>query len=533
MCYEAPLFPLRTLSSRAEHPESPPRTLAPMQQKSSSSASSSLPYAEPEEVSQAAADTTIVLHPGVVGLPPLTPPKPVSKFSFHQRYGDDNERNYFGHGEVPNNTPKPKLPMWASSLTHPSLGKLRHPSDNWISLDALGFFDEEPKAELVAWLTEWLSKDTQSLELFQQNVEVHPRVASVRGLFASHSFKAGEILFTVPLSRARPDESPALTLHPSAARSSSTTSSSVLSTEALASSTVNVPSFERVLRHTMSLRRSSLDPTPHLLFVEQVYLAMQVAVACTKKHGDDDHLTKYLRMLHCPVEQLPEVPLFDDDAIEERHRGVLEPNTALEYGDHCLRFRHLLRGLLEMWEAESSSTNSDEVLPSLTTLEWAFRVVLSRQRMVPHLRRHVSDLRDCEAAAVKLDTTEEKDLFSTTVMRCKWRLLEAIGVLDRERLEANDIREPEQLPAIVPLLDLLQHAPGGVANTTIEYERVDDGAGSHSGGVRAVVRAAKDLEMDEELTCLYPKCYSVSYTLYRYGCLPLHRREDDDHHRKP
>lgn len=42
-----------------------------------------------------------------------------------------------------------------------------------------------------------------------------------------------------------------------------------------------------------------------------------------------------------------------------------------------------------------------------------------------------------------------------------------------------------------------------------------------------VLRANRDIEVGEELTMVYPKCYSVSYTMFKYGFLALRPRSLD------
>lgn len=748
------------------------------------------------------------LYPGQEDLPPLTPPAPKSKFSFLAHFSDAlAERNYNANGDVPNSAPKPKLPMWASSFTHPALKKERLRKDNWISQDASGFLSPSAREALEEWLTAWLtaaaatttserekSTMTEVVKLMQQNIYVCPRSASFRGVFAKKSFRAGEVLFTIPLRTTTTIPTALTAVLPERALppGQSTTPSSLLrrlsSFFRTTDSTLTAPStpgpvalcrtppackedtptdddtsrsttpchtanrstgaamqteslheslescawpcfsssshpavsslqeddgaphrlhddgrdpslssphpfsvasvllpFTDVVEYIHSLRRSSLDPTPHFFFIEQVYLAMQLAVVLedyekrvkikmayeqkrregikttldssplpystdrppasmegrstetsTKEHhrsgavveprfffspslhhedatqemmgkGEEeeeevDHPSTawaptdattsppgsfsshsfwapYLYLLRYGVSppsssafseatshtgRAPSSPspllLFDDEGIQERHRSVLEPQSFLEYSDLCLRFRHMLRGLHAKWwsyydavvlpsvlpRIASSSSFSTPVSvvspPSLETLEWAFRVTLSRQRLLPQQRRAVSSFRDCEQYAMKMDKEEVHGWFAEMVMRMKWWVYDTVfGIVDRPRLWSNAIPDPTVMPAILPLVDLLQHASGGKANTTMTLEEGEEclhplspsphrSSSSHCRPLYAVIRASEAIDEDEELTTLYSKCYSVAYTLYRYGALALHNRKEDVHH---
>lgn len=743
-----------------------------------------------------------LLYPGREGLPPLAPTKPVSKFSFLAHYSHaSSERNYNINSEVPNSVPKPKLPMWASSLTHPALEKERLCKENWISQDAAGFLSPRGREALEAWLTQWLQTTSSSMgmtttnaggtnsstrvavpkvdvvNMLKENLYIHPRKASFRGVFAKKSFKAGEVMMAIPIavvsvagtsldeqskggretekqessnrrswttttsrgavedkevkessvlgkvkkgilmaaerirlwrggecsSAGAPDTSAHSLRSNASLGRENTTFMGILSpttqrhaamhTESLqacapiptsSSSSVGsaLPPFSLVMEYVLSLKRSSLDPTPHILFIEQVYLAMQFGIILesfgelVKKRTfeeEDDYAEKstkvkenkeaspnasspcspigddartptskrkyddlscfsssvesfwgpYLYLLRygepppsprastgrpttsvdSPSEGSPgglttpasssssarsippssaaaggnvsttpplscpppsPLPLFDDDRIKERHKWVLEPQTFLEYSDLCLRFRHLLRGLHARWwryyndvilrqtfyTSHLSHPPPDVVPgappaprhrptpppppPSLETLEWAFRVVLSRQRSLPQQRAQLAALQANVQKALSADDNEAQDWFGRMVMNVKWRAYEnVLNVVDKRRLCSNDVSDPTAMPAVLPLLDLLQHASSGKANTAMTFETGLEGSGAASSSMEvlyAVVRAAEAIEEDEELTTLYPKCYSVAYTLYRYGSLALRKRGEDVEH---
>eukprot|EP00796_Vickermania_ingenoplastis_P003618 gene3618-2555_t len=456
-------------------------------------------------------------------LEPMAPPQRRSKFSFHNGYLEAAPRDYFQE-EVPNSEPKPKLSMWASSLTHPALETERLIPFNWISQDARGYVAEADRAALERWCAAWLAAASPAseapAEMFQENLLLHPRLASMRGVFARRRIAAGETVVALPLQ---------------GQGQTSSAWGAPLSTEALPQ--CSHMTFADVLRHLMSLRRSSLDPTPHIWFAEQVYLAMQLAAEAQRPESP---WAPYLQLLRAGTVQaesasaagegpeLAQFALFDDDLIKEMHRSVLEPAVFLEYADHCQRFRHMLRGLHSVWWEETPRNAAAP--PPLDTLEWALRVVLSRQRVTPALRVRREAFAAHSRLALALDATAEEDWFARRVMQAKtWVYDRILGAVDHDRLRVNQVNDSD-MPAIVPVLDLLQHAPGGRANTSIGYEDLPL-AGPGKEAVRcAVVRAKEELDEGDELTTLFPKCYSVAYTLYRYGSLALHRREDDVAH---
>lgn len=517
----------------------------------------------------------VAVYPGKEGLPPLVPPAPISKFSFLNRYEGSKERNYFAGGDVPNSVPKPKLPSWSSSFTHPALRLERLERRNWISRDAAGYISEASRCALEGWLKDWM-RASAALGSSPQNfldthVQVFPRRASLRGVYSRRNFSAGEEVFSVPLRSVSTVSSEGVqpALQVGQRRLSTIQESDVahpglpIHTESLAlsNSAPAVPSFEKVLRFLLSLRRSSLDPTPHLLFVEQVYLAMQLAVEAQAENGKEaggvSEWAPYLQLLRkgCMGEgeaQESNFRLFDDDDIVFLHRGVLEPQALLEYTDHTLRFQHMLRGLHRLWWEDYEEARTDESVsraahvtvppppPSLDLMEWALRVVLSRQVMVPHLRDHCTDFEQCRALACALDNNEPHDAFARQVMRCKWWLYEKVfRTVDPKRLRVNEDwvqAGAVRIPTIVPLLDLVQHPPGGRPNCVLSFERrehqavesLQQSASQNKGVLHAVVHAGESIEEDEEITLAYPKCFSVSYTLFRYGTLVLNRREADE-----
>ncbi|GET91104.1 hypothetical protein, conserved [Leishmania tarentolae] len=186
--------------------------------------------------------------------------------------------------------------------------------------------------------------------------------------------------------------------------------------------------------------------------------------------------------------------------------------------------------------------------PSVEDMVWALRVILSRQKVLPHLRVDRTAL-----AHVREENVEGEvlDSFGKAVMKGKYSFYQHIlHAIDEDRLHVNEV-DPTAIPTLVPLLDMVSHPPGGVPNVSYTVEKVE-GTGEGADALlvdvnessdraalmrgksprappcyQLVVRATDDIEEDEELTASYVKCYSVAYTLYRYGFLPLSRREDD------
>ncbi|CAM42546.2 conserved hypothetical protein [Leishmania braziliensis MHOM/BR/75/M2904] len=544
-----------------------------------------------------------VVHPGA-DLPPVPQralvEKRAGKFSFVSDPSQRASRDFYGN-EVPNNTPKPKLPMWASSLTSPALGKVRLVEESWISRDARGVLGENVTAPFVRWLcSSVLPVDSALREQLEANVLLDLRLTTARGVYAKRAFRRGDVVLTIPLFLAAQSEAPScaawLTLN----------SETLARYSTAAQQRVGLPSYNTV-KQVISARRSSFDPIPHPLFLDQVCTAL--LLACEKADGEASPLFPYLRLLSS-------AELFDDEAIKELHLGVLDPTTYMEYGDHIKRFQHYMRELHAVWWAAYESAaeqglgaelagaatatargSSVPILcmdkegihttapidtesrgyqgvshasvgcadvkvtgvgasatfiggkppPSLEDMLWALRVVLSRQKVLPYLRVNRAAF---ERVHDENDEGEELDAFGKAMMKGKYAFYQhALRAIDEDRLHVNEV-DPTAIPTVVPLLDMLSHPPGGVPNVTYTVERIERTGGgtgstlevntspyqgdlasdtsvSASPSFQVVVRATDDIEEDEELTVSYVKCYSVAYTLYRYGFLPLSRREDD------
>ncbi|RHW73193.1 hypothetical protein DPX39_040073500 [Trypanosoma brucei equiperdum] len=501
-------------------------------------------------------------------LPPVVYRKP--KFSFLSDPSERHPPDALSVYEVPNNSPKAPLPMWASSLTSPQLGRQRIRVENWISTDSMGTVPEDHVQDFLAWFREELIKSSQTAlwNMLTDNVDFHLRSQYSRGLVARKPFHKGDMIFAVPLYGALGADSADEFVPSSPASSvasegnltpwSLTINSENLQRHSVAAQRRGVPSYQSV-EAIVGQRKSSFDPLPHPLFVDQVHFAL--LLACERAEGAKSPLFSYLRLLSP----------FDDDFIRELHLGVLDPATHLEYTDHCGRFSHYLRQIRNRWQQEYESAvcsgagevssvdgsvspnDGNDVVnarspieegktqcttpgrlppPSMDDLAWALRVVLSRQRLLP-LRRHTEHFEDI--------CSEEKVLqklhpWTRLITKMHMGVMDNIfRVVDRNRVGVNDF-QPHTIATIVPIVDMLQHPPGGMSNTSCSIEKISlsndsnkvaNTAGMCKEAVCAVVRANSRIEEGDELTQLYPRCYSVSYTLYRFGFLPLRRRADD------
>lgn len=480
-----------------------------------------------------------------------------SKFSFFSDPHDRPLHDGMSVNVVPNNTPKPLLPMWASSLTSPQLGKQRLLVENWISVDMLETLPEEHVSEFIAWLRERLSCDTRAplLRQLEENVQFYLGSRYARGLIARRPFSAGDVILTIPFFGLPHVDNATTSIAPGLeAPFGLVLNSETLERHSLAAKRRRVPSFVNV-EALISAQKSFFDPVPHSLFVDQVYCAL--LLACERAEGARSPLYPYLRLLKT----------FDDDFIREIHRDVLEPPIYLEYSDHCGRFSHFLRLIHQRWvedyevasrmeaaslpPAERAATDVAKLAmgqttahhssasfsrlppPSFEELIWAFRIVLSRQRLLP-LRHDVAQFEGVCTAKKRMQ--KERDIWTRIVTRVKWGVLDRVfGVVDHARVHVNDF-DPRAIATVVPVLDMLHPPPNGAANTNVSMEVLptsvagaaeDRRRDPRAGAVGAVVRASTDIEEGDALTSMFPKCYSVSYTLYRFGFLPLRGRVDD------
>ncbi|RNF07872.1 hypothetical protein TraAM80_03130 [Trypanosoma rangeli] len=251
--------------------------------------------------------------------------------------------------------------------------------------------------------------------------------------------------------------------------------SEALQRHSLAAQRRGVPSYTTV-ESIMSVLKTSFDPEPHPLFVDQVYSALRLAF----ERADEKRspLYPYLRLL---------AP-FDDEFIREIHRGVLDSQTHLEYSDHGGRFSHCLRQIRRKWldeyevvrmietscglflataspdkkrcfENPTTPSHEEEVThrqspPSMEDWTWACRLVLSRQRLLP-LRHNVEPFERVCTERKRMQA--EEDAWAHLVNNVRWTLLDRVfGVVEHKRAVANDF-DPRAIASVVPVLDMLQY----------------------------------------------------------------------------
>ncbi|KAG8347690.1 hypothetical protein ERJ75_000358300 [Trypanosoma vivax] len=500
-----------------------------------------------------------------------------AQFSFFSSHVERSHLDFPTVYEVPNNAPKQLLPVWASSLTSPALSKQRLAVENWISMDCMEKLPKSKVDVFLRWLHDHFMRNGSS-ELWhhlEQGIEFHLRPQYSRGVIARKTYLPGDVIFAIPIQRTSSAHSntnmsvavSASSPHPLVSSGlvpewGPVLNSEILQQYSLAARRRHVPSYERV-RAIVGRQKSSFDPVPHPLFVDQLHFAL--LLACERAEGVKSLLHPYLTLL---------AP-FDDDRIRELHRDVLDPATYLEYSDHCGRFTHYMRQIHSEWvrdyeafrsvgesgevpaaegcvagganrgevntravssECEASCGPSSRLPPPLMDdLVWALRVVLSRQRLLP-LRQNISFLEStCNG---KFRPQERESLWSRLYLKIQNGASYKPSSVDDHARQSGDDHDPRAIASLVPVLDMLQHPPGGVANTCCGLEvlpSTESGVGlgdcsangDSEGKLCAVIRAAREIEENDELTTLFSRCYSLSYTLYRFGFLPLRRRTDD------
>lgn len=456
------------------------------------------------------------------------------------------------HGVVPNNDAKQPFPMWSSSLTSPKMELVRRRLDSWIAPHlSAGFHDDADVRAFVRWLSEradaaekaagsiMMSCNTaegggeQSYLSYalQNHVQLKLRAGgSCRGVFARRAFAPGDVILTTPTDVGGNAAHEAGVIYPANKGTplwGLHLNSETLRRYSIAAQQRRVPSFETVW-DIVSKRRSSLDPHVHPLFADQVYAAL--FLACEKEAGDASPLFPYLRLLPDPA--------VDDDVMLELHQGVLTPSSHLEYHDHKNRFHLFVYHLHRAW-ADSLAAGAGEdgagltVPPSQDTIMWAMRTVLARQLMLPDLRPLSSDMTDRLTKESTLGhILEQENIWMRNVTKLRhWWLQHVFRVLDVERMRQFEFNATT-IPTVAPLFDMLQHdAKGGNVVWEMSDGGLSDGAadGRRNGGVPAEVLlvATRPIAAGQELTRRFRRCYSTSYTLFRYGFLAVGDREAD------
>lgn len=306
-----------------------------------------------DDPTSAASANLPMVHPGAQ-LPPLHH-RPLSqkrsgKFSFMSASSSPRPSDVYVY-DVPNNSPKLKLPMWSSSLTSPALGRVRLPENNWISADAKGTIAPAASQRFVDWLHAAVPpSDATFHQQLADNIYFHVRRATARGVYAKRALAKGEVILSVPLTTSASccapcsDEATAGASTTTVASRDSSPALLTINAEVLAASSPAVQSQRYLpsrddVHKVLNVRRSSFDAIPHPLFVDQVHTAL--LLACERAAGNDSSYAAFFEML--PAD------LFDKDEARQLHVGVVDARSLMEYDEQCGRFQHFLRELHRLW----------------------------------------------------------------------------------------------------------------------------------------------------------------------------------------
>ncbi|CAD2213906.1 hypothetical protein ADEAN_000135000 [Angomonas deanei] len=191
--------------------------------------------------------------------------------------------------QVPNNTPKRKLPMWSSSLTHPSLGRRRMEEKNWASTaenTEMEIREDDPR--VVAFLKSLeqfcTAEETERLRAqLTENVILHLRKADGRGLYARRPITEGEVLLEIPL----PNTSKVVKTGRDGQRALGfAVNAEALQLGSIAAADRACPSFQTIketLHDYAKNRASSFEPVPHILFIDLLHCA--ALLSCERAIG--------------------------------------------------------------------------------------------------------------------------------------------------------------------------------------------------------------------------------------------------------
>ncbi|CAD2213907.1 hypothetical protein AGDE_15754 [Angomonas deanei] len=167
--------------------------------------------------------------------------------------------------------------------------------------------------------------------------------------------------------------------------------------------------------------------------------------------------------------------------------------------------------------------------PSFEELEWCFRFVLSRATMLPHLRRagleedfFTESRQHNEAGAYH--QKQEFDKLGNLILHQRNNFYKYVfNAFDEEIYNRNYNFDPTDILTVVPLADFLQAPPDGNANVRMMVKTTKEEGEGESLTLQLV--ATEPIDELDTLTLPFSKSYSLSYTLYKYGFLPLRQRE--------
>jgi hypothetical protein len=465
---------------------------------------------------------TCDIDPSLVEVAPLR-----EKFSFLASPSDRLKQNQL-HTQyvVPNNVAPPVLPMWSSSLTSPQMLKRRFVRDSWIAAITQGFLPENDVEQFSRWVIERGGGRGSFLEFaFENNIKLKLRGGKdVRGVFARRDLVAGEVIATIPLRVLKPrEEGPAvgefrLNENTSGCQGSDPLWGLQLNYETLRlfSRSCQGRAFPArdAVKSVVQRQSSYLAPIVHPLMMEQMYSAM--FLSCEKEAGQSSPLWPYLRLFPSPK-------LMDDDYIKEIHAEVMEPGHILDYDDHLYAFISKLKACRRLWVQDVEARPGTPLPPPFEDIWWAFRFIISRQHLLPHMRE------DTEPVKSECDFREEwqqYDWFHRGINEARLFWLDnVLGVVDQQRLRTNDF-DPTTIATVCPLLDMFHHA---TVNPNVSWSvQRGDGQGTAAEAIPFIrIVASTNIRTGEELLTQFTRCYSIPYTLFRFGFLPLRLREED------
>ena len=502
-----------------------------------------------------------ILHPKAMNLPMPPPTMDLignpEKWSFSLFPQEEEHTPNIYH--VPNSIAPALLPMHLSSLTVPSMEKRRFCVATWASPEAAGPISDPKVAAFVAWLKrttstmtlpEVTASDTGGAAARTDQEEAHHTAvadhrrqlvsayhaqldanislslgpAFVRGVYAKRHFVPGDVVLEVPI-----DADPGNV----ASYGGLLTSERMRRCSRVAGrDDVKMPTFEQVYAAVNPPGQNEFTDEYHALFVDQIYMAIYMAVE--KAALDASPLYPYLSLF-------PD-PFFNDEGtVDEVHKEVVKPGVRLDFKAQIKTHRFTMHRVQQSWPAGG-------VAPSIADMIWGLRLVMSRQMLLPCVRHHVESLLPF---AVQAEEEATADILTKAIRAGhRFLLFNILGALDVPRETGNDF-DVRAAPCVVPLLDMIGHDPAGIA-ANIEMHMAgelgedfgpagngrgsnDDGSTSSSGGRQdnrrlarsIVVRATEEIFPGQPLRRLFPRGYSLSYTMFRYGFLPLRHRDVD------
>lgn len=455
------------------------------------------------------ADNVPILHPHAMNLIPI-PPTPdmigkPEKFSF-QANAQVRNPHMVNLYHVPNNTAPVLAPMHQSSLTVPSMELRRFCKDTWVSMESSGVVPDEKITQFVSWIKSRSLGASVFHEQLDTNISLSLGKRYVRGVHAQRSFLAGETILEIPIE-ADPSNEAGYGVMINSERLRLCSRAANVASERSGSPSADVPTYETV-RDIVNHQRNMFDREYHPMFIDQIHASLYIALE--RSIHERSPIYPYLNLF-------PEESVIDDDFVVEVHRGVADTMAIYEYKALIDRARGMLVDIQRKWEGA----------PPLLDMMWAYRFVISRQRMLTHTRQ------DCDHLIGESSNKERfrnSDIFTNAIRAGhKFFLKNIVRAYDEQQDKINDFN-PRTSACLVPIIDMIGNDPAGIsANVRIDTAGHDAENTRLDAPIATSIKitALEDIPEGRVLQLLYPRCYSVSYTLFRFGYLPLLNRELD------